>query len=208
MPKRPVKKKIVLQQPDDEPWLNPDEIKRREDIIRDQRQVAAEFIQAAHRQPKIISKLLLGLLEIVDFMFKNTCGVGSSYRLTTCRLEALTQDDIRGYYRLLLTALAYHFRTLMPKTGESLWQAAVAMTGDPAGCEEISRELAACLDQTDGSYSPVQAGHRLWQRVRGIMHVEEDREDPTARIYYQTAPGQNLLFVVERANEEGWLKKD
>jgi len=208
VPKRPVKKKLEMLQPDDDPWLSPEELKRRENILLMQRQVAASFLQAAHRRPKVMSKLLLGLLEIVDFMFKNTCGVASSYRLTQCRLEDITLEDIRNYYRLLLTALAHHLRSLLPKTGGELWQVVAEMTGDPSRAEEFGRQLAACVDQSDGSYSPVQAGHLLWQRVREVMHVIGTEQDQTARVYYQTAPGQNLLFVVESANEEGWLKKD
>lgn len=208
MPKRPVKKKLEMLQPDDDPWLSPEELKRRETILLMQRQVAAAFLQAAHRQPKVMSKLLLGLLEIVDFMFKNTCGVASSYRLTQCRLEEFTLEDVKNYYRLLMTALAHHLRSLLPKTGGELWKVVAEMTGDPARAEEFGRQLAACVDQSDGSYSPVQAGHLLWQRVREIMHVIGTEQDLTARVYYQTAPGQNLLYVIESANEEGWLKKD
>jgi hypothetical protein len=208
VPKRPIKKRLPMPLPDDEPWLSPEELKRRENILHLQRQVAASFMQAAHRQPKVMSKLLLGLLEIVDFMFKNTCGVASSYRLTQCRLEAITLEDVRKYYHLLMTALAHHLRTLLPKTGGEVWKVVAEMTGNPAQCEEFGRQLSACVDQSDGSYSPVQAGHLLWQQVREVMHVVGTEQDLTARIYYQTAPGQNLLFVVESANEEGWLTKD
>lgn len=208
MPKRPAKKKTEILQPDDDPWLSPEELQRRENVLHLQRQVAAAFIQAARRQPKVMSKLLLGLLEIVDFMFKNTCGVASTYRLTQCQLEAITLENVRQYYRLLMTALAYHLRTLMPRTGGEAWKVVVEMSGDPAQCEAFGQQLAACVDQSDGSYSPVQAGHQLWQQVREAMHVIGTEQDQTARIYYQTAPGQNLLFVVERANEEGWLTKD
>ncbi len=189
-----------------DPMESPRDLRQKEDLIHLQEQIAQDLSRAAKKNPEVVSRLIDGFLEIADFMFKNTCGVGSSYRLAECEVGKISAQDIQQYYKLLLVVLAYHFSRLNTSHRETVWDAVVELTGDRGFCESFSEKLESCLDHENGDFSPVKAGHHLWQQVRESMHVLNSDVNTAARIYYQTAPGQNLLFIVEQATEEGWLE--
>jgi hypothetical protein len=153
------------------------------------------------------TKLLQGFLEIANFILKNTCGVGSNFKLANCRLQELESAEIRKYYTLMLTLLAFHFGQLLPDMRELAWRLIQDLTGDADLMAAFSSELEDCKDHQDGSFSPVRAGRKLWARVAEVLHIAAPEENVTARIYYQTAPGQDLIFLAEKASGEGWFLK-
>ncbi len=152
-------------------------------------------------------KLLRGFLEIANFILKNTCGVGSNFKLADCRLADIDQPRIRKYYTFMLTLLAYHFGQLLPAKREAIWKLVLEITGDPESATAFGRELEECKDHQDGTFSPVRAGRKLWAHVAEVLYADAPEENATARIYYQTAPGQDLIFLVEKVVDEGWFQQ-
>lgn len=153
------------------------------------------------------SRLLEGLLEIAEIMLKNTCGVGSNIRLAECELAAITEDNIRRFYTQVLATLAFHFGTLLPNRREAIWDEIRILCADADSCAELAHELEECRDHECGDFSPVRAGRKLWEHAAGLLHVRHADTNVTARIYYQTAPGQDLVYLVEQAADEGWLRE-
>jgi hypothetical protein len=158
--------------------------------------------------PEAEVRLLTGFLEIANFMLKNTCGVGSNFKLAECRLDTIESAAIHRYYTLVLTTLAHHFGTLLPHKKAAIWECVRLLADDPEVCEGLARELEACRDHQDGSYSPIRAGRKLWERVAEVLHVRDPQANDTARIYYQTAPGQDLVYLVEQSLQEGWFTEE
>jgi hypothetical protein len=208
MKKNSVKKEIKTDVPDIEPFEGRDSLRQKEDLIQMQNTVAEELRGTLKTEPKQIANLFSGLLEIADFMLKNTTGVGSNFQLAECDVSKISRDDVMDYYKHIFILLGYHFGRLVPQYQESVWKKVIALTQDPELCVGFSRELETCLDHENGDFSPVQAGHKLWERAQKTLHVVETIKNNTARIYYQTAPGQNLIYIVERGSEEGWLDTD
>ncbi len=159
-------------------------------------------------RPQPETRMLAGFLEIANFMLKNTCGVGSNFKLAVCSLNDVERDGIHRYYTLVLTALAHHFGQLLPHKKAAIWDCVLALADDPEVCEALARELEECRDHQDGNFSPVRAGRRLWARVAEVLHVSDPQTNDTARIYYQTAPGQDLVYLVEQALHEGWYSEE
>jgi hypothetical protein len=154
------------------------------------------------------TRLLTGFLEIANFMLKNTCGVGSNFKLAECRLDLIESPAIHRYYTLVLTALAHHFGQLLPNKKAPVWECVRLLADDPEVCEALARELEECRDHQDGSYSPIRAGRKLWERVAEVLRVTDPLANDTARIYYQTAPGQDLVYLVEQSLHEGWFSEE
>jgi hypothetical protein len=175
---------------------------------RQHNEVMDELLMQALKFPDADAKLLTGLLEITNFMLKNTCGVGSNIKLADCDLARIEPRNIRKYYALVLAALACHFGQLLPQRKEALWQQVTSLCAEPELCRELAAELESCRDHQDGVYSPVRAGRRLWERVADLLCVKSAETNVTARIYYQTAPGQDLVYLVEEAVNEGWLREE
>jgi len=171
-------------------------------------QVAEEFTARAQRLPATDARLLKGFIEIANFMLKNTCGVGSNIQLAECRLEDLDPNTLRKYYTLMLTLLGYHFNQMLPAKKKSMWDQILRVTDDRQTCEDFARELEACRDHQDGTYSSVRGGRKLWERVGVLLNIIRPEENTTARIYYQTAPAQDLVFMVEQAMHEGWFQEE
>ncbi|NTV51685.1 MAG: hypothetical protein HGA76_01540 [Candidatus Firestonebacteria bacterium] len=144
------------------------------------------------------AKLLKGFLEIANFMLKNTTGIGSNICLAECRLGSLQKKDIREYYTLVLTLLAYHLGRMLPKKAQSVWDAVSDITGDPETCRAFARELETCHDHEDGEFSSIRAGRKLWEHAAKLLRVKDAVNNVTGRIYYQTAPGQDLVYIMEQ----------
>lgn len=159
-------------------------------------------------RPEPETRMLAGFLEIANFMLKNTCGVGSNFKLAVCSLSDVGSAGIHRYYTLVLTALAYHFGQLLPHKKDAIWDCVRALADDPKVCETLASEFEECRDHQDGSYSPVRAGRRLWVHAAAVLHVNDPLNNDTARIYYQTAPGQDLVYLVEQALHEGWYSEE
>jgi hypothetical protein len=161
-------------------------------------EVAAELNVSLEPYAGDDHKLLQGFLEIANFMLKNTTGIGSNICLAECRLESLQKKDIRKYYTLVLALLAYHLGRMLPKKAQWIWEAVLAISGDAATCEAFARELETCKDHEDGEFSSIRAGRKLWEHVSELLHVQGAQTNVTGRIYYQTAPGQDLVFIMEQ----------
>ncbi|MBN1595374.1 hypothetical protein JW933_05545 [candidate division FCPU426 bacterium] len=207
MKKHPSKKDVTIYIPESDPFDGRAEMRRKEELIQLQNTVAKEFEARISSQPPYLKKLFKGFLEIADFMLKNTTGVGSNFELAECDVARISREDIRRYYQLTLVLLTYHCGCLLPDYREKTWKQAVKLAGDMELCRQFKNELETCVDHESGGFSPVQAGHKLWEQAQALMHVQPSGKNSTARIYYQTAPGQNLIFVVEKGAAEGWFKK-
>jgi hypothetical protein len=156
-----------------------------------------ELSAAVRRQPAKDQKLLKGFLEIADFMLKNTTGIGSNIHLAECRLADLGKPEIHQYYTLVLALLAFHLGCLLPAQAQGVWEAVLQVTGDAGTCEAFARELEACKDHEDGTFSQVRAGRKLWERAARLLGVPDAEKNVPGRFYYQTAPGQDLIFILE-----------
>lgn len=184
------------------------DLKQAERWSRLHNEVMDELTAKAERFPDTDARLLKGFLEIANFMLKNTCGVGSNIRLAECRIEDIDKDKIRKYYTLVLSTLAFHFGQLLPNRREAIWSKLVALCGDEDSCRELACELKSCRDHQGGDFSPVRSGRRLWERTAELLGVKHAETNTPARIYYQTAPGQDLIYLVEQAENEGWFKEE
>jgi hypothetical protein len=158
----------------------------------------AELTAAAASCSGKEGKLLKGFLEIANFMLKNTTGIGSNSCLAQCRLANLQKKDIREYYTLVLALLGYHLGRMLPKKAKSVWDAVVAVSGDAETCRAFAQELETCKDHEDGEFSSIRAGRKLWERVSKLLQVKDADTNAPGRIYYQTAPGQDLVFILEQ----------
>jgi hypothetical protein len=158
----------------------------------------AEFSAALESVTGNDGQLLRGFLEIANFMLKNTTGIGSNICLAECRLTRLQKKDIREFYTLVLSLLAYHLGRMLPKKAEPIWNAVVALSGDPDTCQAFARELETCKDHEDGEFSSIRAGRKLWERVSRLLQIKDAETNVAGRIYYQTAPGQDLVFIMEQ----------
>jgi len=208
MKKHSAKKKIRTNVPESDPWEGREELRQKEDLIHLQKSVADELRESVKQQSTAVVRLFDGFLEIADFMFKNTCGVGSNFQLAECDLTQITRYDISTYYKYMLILLAHHFGQLVPYYQETVWQQVVTSTQDPELCRQFSKALETCVDHENGGFSPVQAGRKLWRHVQKLLHVKDTVKNSMVRIYYQTAPGQNLIYIVEQGAEAGWLKTE
>jgi hypothetical protein len=154
------------------------------------------------------TRLMSGFIEIANFMLKNTCGVGSNFKLAECGLATIQKPAIHRFYTLVMTELTYHFGELLPKRKAEVWPLLRDLADDPQLCDAFSRELEECRDHEDGTFSSVRAGRKLWERVAQLLHAQDPESNVTARIYYQTAPGQDLVYLVEQAIHEGWFSEE
>lgn len=179
-----------------------------EQFVRQHNEVMEALSSQARQLPGILPRLFAGFLEIANFMLKNTCGLGSNFKLADCLIAELSGEDIRQYYALVLTILGFHFGTLMPSKRELVWKTATALSGYPDLCREFAVELEECRDHQDKTYSQVRAGRKLWERAARLLRISQPEKNTTARIYYQTAPGQDLVFITEKAVAEGWFAKE
>jgi len=197
---------IKTNVPSQEPWEGRETLKRKDDLLHLQKSVAQHFLDATKGSSKVVKNIFAGFLEIADFMFKNTCGVGSNFKLAECAITEISRENIFQYYKVLVVLLGYHFGCLVPKHQQAVWEAVLSTTQDRDFCESFSKTLAECIDHENAGFSPVQAGHKFWQQTCDLLCVQDQAINPTGRIYYQTAPGQNLIYIVEQGVEEGWLK--
>jgi hypothetical protein len=161
-------------------------------------EVAEELAAAVQRHAGKEGKLLSGFLEIANFMLKNTTGIGSNIRLAECEVSGLPKEAIYKYYTWVLTLLAFHGGRLLPQKAQSLMNAVIAVSGDAVTCRAFVEELEACKDHQDGEFSSVRAGRKLWEHVAQLLCIKNAESNVTGRIYYQTAPAQDLLFVLEK----------
>jgi hypothetical protein len=208
MKKRPTKKDIHTNVPGIEPWEGRDELLQKEGLIHIQQAVADELRRNLDPEPGASKNLFANFLEIAEFMLRNTCGVGSNFKLAECDISRITHKDVKIYYTCMLVLLTYYFGRLVPNQQEYAWQQVIKMTQEPELCREFSQQLESCVDPESDEFVSLQAGQALWQRAREVLHVQESSKNSTARIYYQTAPGQNLIYVVEQGARDGWLKTE
>jgi hypothetical protein len=165
---------------------------------REHNEVVAELNAALARYEGNHGKLLRGFVEIANIMLKNTTGIGSNICLAECRVDGLKKKDIRKYYTLVLTLLAYHLGRMLPKKARSIWDVVVEISGDDETCRAFARDLETCKDHEDGEFSSIRAGRKLWERVSQLLQIKDAETNVTGRIYYQTAPGQDLVFIMEQ----------
>ncbi len=193
-PKRSSRRKVTVDF--SEPWLQPNvSVGAWERLHND---VAAELTAAVSPYTGKDAALLLGFLDIANFILKNTTGIGSNIRLAECQVGELSKETIRTFYALMLTLLAYHYGRLIPKNAGKMLDAVIAVTGDTITVRTFVEELETCKDHQDGEFSSVRAGRKLWERVSVLLRVKNAEANVTGRIYYQTAPAQDLMFIMEK----------
>jgi len=186
------------------PWSD---LQVKEQWTRWHNEVMDEMAARAAQHPENEARLLKGFLEIASIMLKNTCGVGSNFKLAECDIADIDKDAIRKYFTLVLSALGHHFCQLLPNKKDQVWDMILTLCSDPDTCRDLSGELDECRDHQSGDFSAVRAGRRLWERTAELLHVRNPGANVTARIYYQTAPGQDLIYLVEQAENAIWLKE-
>jgi hypothetical protein len=161
-----------------------------------QNSVMDELLERTMRKTTEDQKLILDFLEIADFMLKNTTGTGSHIHLADCDLNGLGLQEIRKYFTLVLALLGFHAGQLLPEKARTLWELVKQVTNDPETCEALARELETCRDQ-DGEFSPIRAGRKLWEHAASLLKIHDAESNAPGRFYYQTAPAQDLVFILE-----------
>lgn len=195
---------ITTNVPDSEDWDNHDELKLKETIIQRQNQIKSMLKERSGQFESSIAELLSNMVEIADIILKNTCGVGSNFKLAECDLSLMSAENIKLFFDYVLAVLGYYFGQLIPQEREVVWQSVQKMIDDKKNCQFWIKKLSDCLDHESGNYSPVRAGRLLWEKVAGLFAVQDWENNTTARIYYQTALGQDLVYVIESSKDARW----
>jgi len=185
-------------------WESHDDIKIKEGVIQLQNKVENSLKRKLETVESDLGALLAGMIEIAGVIFKNTCGIGSNFKLAECDLKVLTQENIRRFFSHVLVVLGYHFGQIVPQDRKQMQAAFLSLLGEPGIVKEWSRKLTSCLDGEMQEYSPVKAGRLLWEEVCRLFEIQNGEENNTARIYYQTALVQDLIYIMESIENERW----
>lgn len=188
----------------DKNWDNHDELKQKEIIIQRENDIEAELKEVCRQFEPAQTDLLSGMIEIGEVILKNTSGIGSNFKLAECDLNVMTEATIRRFFSHVLSVLGYHFGQLVPDDRELIWSCVSKLLDDPDVGQSWQQKLSKCLDHQDGHYSLVRGGRLLWEEVARLLHIKEWETNTTARIYYQTALAQDLIYVMESIENEKW----
>jgi hypothetical protein len=190
---------------DHDNWEKPHSLQQKEAIIQMQNQISSQLLQVLDTKSAMLKRLFMGFLEIADFMFKNTCGVGSNYQLAQCNLANIQIEDVLNYYHLILLFMAFHFKQLVPEKAGVVWEITMELAGSSPLDRQFIQDLEKCQELSTHQFSPVQAGRKLWENTKKLLHIKSESKSSAGKIYYQTAPGQNLIYMVEQGMTDGWL---
>ncbi len=183
--------------PDLHGWENHEELKLKETVIQRQNEVAQALKARSRDVEPSLQALISDMVEIAGVILKNTCGIGSAFKLADCDLTLMTGENINRFYTLALTQLAYHYSQLIPLEKTRITEALSKIVGGDAFVQDWTEKLAQCQDHEDGQYSAVRGGRLLWETIATLFAIKNWETNTTARIYYQTAPSQDLIYSIE-----------
>ncbi len=178
-------------------WDHHGELKLKESVIQRQNQVVQAMKTKSHQAGKELAGILSDMVEIADIILKNTCGIGSAFKLAECDLTLMTVENIERFISLVLIQLAYQYGQLIPQEKGQMTAAIQQLLDQDELLQTWTDQLAQCQDHEDGQFSPVRAGRLLWETAGGLFAVKDWQTNTTARIYYQTAPSQDLIYSIE-----------